>query len=453
VANCIFERNGRAIHLSVGTLTLTGCRFEGNTRGGVTGPDSTIATWCSFRGNSGSFAGGIEFSDTVTASDCMFIGNTGRVAGAITAVDTLTLRDCEFSGNIGSQAGAVDSGTIFGATGCLFTGNSGQRTGALSGGMDVFSLSNCTFADNRGQVRAIRHDKRGPACPAELTQCIIRDGPMAVVEESHWGPVTVAYSDVEGGYAGDSNIDVDPCFVAPGHWADPNDPSVVLGPEDPNAVWVPGDYHLKSQAGHWDRQSAEWVQDEVTSPCIDAGDPNGPIGVEPFPNGGIVNLGALGGTAEASRSYFGGPVCETQIAGDINGDCVVNDRDMEILTRHWLSEGWPTINLPPVVTITQPQDSAEFHGTEPLSVRADASDPDGVVIRVMFYMEYRGATGSFGHGDIDAQPSDGWGCQWGWSSWTSTEPQQTWTIWAEAMDNNGTVTASPKVKVTRHVTK
>jgi hypothetical protein len=49
-----------------------------------------------------------------------------------------------------------------------------------------------------------------------------------------------------------------------------------------------GDYHLKSQAGHWDANSASWVKDEVTSPCIDAGDPASPIGLEPFPNGGRI---------------------------------------------------------------------------------------------------------------------------------------------------------------------
>jgi hypothetical protein len=43
----------------------------------------------------------------------------------------------------------------------------------------------------------------------------------------------------------------------------------------------------------------------VTSPCIDAGDPASPIGQEPFPNGGRINMGAYGGTAEASLSNPG----------------------------------------------------------------------------------------------------------------------------------------------------
>ena len=78
--------------------------------------------------------------------------------------------------------------------------------------------------------------------------------------------------------------------------------------------------------------------DEVTSPCIDAGDPMSPIGREPFPNGGRINMGAYGGTAEASKSYFGKPPCEIIVAGDINGDCIVNFKDFAIMALHWLEQ-------------------------------------------------------------------------------------------------------------------
>jgi len=83
--------------------------------------------------------------------------------------------------------------------------------------------------------------------------------------------------------------------------------------------------------------------DDVTSLCIDAGDPNSPIGHEPFPNGGRINMGAYGGTAEASKSYFGKPTCETIVAGDINGDCMVNFADFAIMVSHWLQDN--SLNL------------------------------------------------------------------------------------------------------------
>jgi len=95
---------------------------------------------------------------------------------------------------------------------------------------------------------------------------------------------------------------------------------------------------LKSQAGRWDANEGRWTKDDVTSPCIDAGDPKSPIGYEPFPNGGRVNMGAYGGTTEASKSYFGEPVCETIIAGDINGDCKVNFKDFAFMAFHWLED-------------------------------------------------------------------------------------------------------------------
>ena len=89
----------------------------------------------------------------------------------------------------------------------------------------------------------------------------------------------------------------DPLFSRNGHW-DPNDTQ-----ENPyDDFWIDGDYHLKSQAGRWDPNSQSWVIDNITSPCIDAGDPNSPVGDEPEPNGGVVNMGAYGGTAEASKS-------------------------------------------------------------------------------------------------------------------------------------------------------
>jgi hypothetical protein len=122
----------------------------------------------------------------------------------------------------------------------------------------------------------------------------------------------------------------------PALWADGADPNRRGEPNEPNSVWVDGDHHLKSQAGRWDPACEGWVKDDVTSACIDAGDPNSPVGHEPFPNGGQINMGALGGTAEASKSYLGEPVCETVIAGDINGDCKVDFQDFRIMAVHWL---------------------------------------------------------------------------------------------------------------------
>jgi hypothetical protein len=71
----------------------------------------------------------------------------------------------------------------------------------------------------------------------------------------------------------------------------------------PRYVDATGDYHLQSQAGHWDSAGKAWVKDEATSLCIDAGDPTSPYAEEREPNGDRVNMGAYGNTPEASKSF------------------------------------------------------------------------------------------------------------------------------------------------------
>jgi len=118
--------------------------------------------------------------------------------------------------------------------------------------------------------------------------------------ESNLDP-TVTYSDVQGGWPGQGNIDAEPCFAHIGFW-DPNGT-----PENVNDdFWVNGDYHLKSQAGRWNPNSRTWIQDAVTSPCIDAGNPDSDWTAELLPNGGRINMGAYGGTPQASMSFSGG---------------------------------------------------------------------------------------------------------------------------------------------------
>ena len=179
---------------------------------------------------------------------------------------------------------------------------------------------------------------RKPGHGAYIENCIFWHTPIVLEGIADDTEVSANYCllPTQWHHLGTGNMDADPCFADPGHWVKVNGPDQITEPNDPNAVWVDGDYHLKSRAGRWDFISESWIQDEVTSPCIDAGDPNSPIGMEPFPNGGIINMGAYGGTTEASKSYFGKPVCETIVSGDINGDCEVDFVDFAIMTLHWL---------------------------------------------------------------------------------------------------------------------
>ena len=141
---------------------------------------------------------------------------------------------------------------------------------------------------------------------ATVINCIIWDCPKPVTLddssntqiEDRGSHITVKYSDIQGGQNGISvsgsrstvtweqgNINADPQFVAAGS----------------------GDCHLKSRAGRWDAASESWILDNITSPCIDAGDPCSPVAFEPYPNGGFgfINMGAFGGTDEAGKSPSG----------------------------------------------------------------------------------------------------------------------------------------------------
>jgi hypothetical protein len=224
---------------------------------------------------------------------------------------------------------------------CIVSGNS--ATGrhdvypgvATGGGMDFWgdtslTLTNCTVTGNSAAKNAggMICDF---GCSGTVTNSIVwgNTAPISPDISLIFGStLDITYSDVAGGKAevnlegasilnwGAGNIDADPCF------ADPNN----------------DDYHLKSQAGRWDPNSQTWVQDDVTSPCIDASDPMNPIGLEPFPSGGFANIGAYGCTVEGSKTYFGEPVCETIFAGDINGDGQVNRIDLEIMALHWTAD-------------------------------------------------------------------------------------------------------------------
>jgi len=65
------------------------------------------------------------------------------------------------------------------------------------------------------------------------------------------------------------------------------------------------DFHLKSTGGRYHPATAQWVVDGEHSPCIDTGDPASPLGDEPMFHGRRINVGAYGGTAEASKSPAG----------------------------------------------------------------------------------------------------------------------------------------------------
>jgi hypothetical protein len=146
-------------------------------------------------------------------------------------------------------------------------------------------------------------------CNGTITNCIIWGNSPDQIQYTS----VVRYSDIQGGWPGEGNIDADPCFA------------------DPDA----NDFHLQSAAGRWDPNTQSWVTDAVTSPCIDAGNPGCPLGDEPNDANNIrINMGAYGGTAEASKT----PADWRSIA-DLTNDWAVDFNDLGVFVSYWLDSG------------------------------------------------------------------------------------------------------------------
>jgi len=157
-------------------------------------------------------------------------------------------------------------------------------------------LAHCTIADNHGRPLALE------ASDVVLTESILWGNQPEGIRVSGDSLPSITYCDLAGGWPDTGNLDTDPLFAQEGWWVDPSDLQTEVGPTLTEAVWVPGDYHLRSQTGRWDPLADAWVPDATHSPGIDAGNPNTPCDLEPAPNGGIANIGAYGATNQAAKS-------------------------------------------------------------------------------------------------------------------------------------------------------
>lgn len=205
-------------------------------------------------------------------------------------------------GKAASGAAILCSASSPTITNCLIVGS---RVTNWTGGVihcadSSATFVNCTVADNYGgQYGAALYLVNSPV--VVVNSIFWRDTPTEIITDGVESP-SIRYSTIAGGWPGPGNLATDPLFAGAAHWVRRIEPGVMVGLGNPGAVLVIGDYHLQSEAGRWDAGTGTWVKDKVSSPCIDKGDPAIPVGQEPLPNGGIIDMGAYGGTAEASQS-------------------------------------------------------------------------------------------------------------------------------------------------------
>lgn len=161
--------------------------------------------------------------------------------------------------------------------------NSALLGGALANMSSSPSIRNNTMAYNEPGALFLESaymDYFGRVESASVTNNILWKNGIYLPEQTGPDDFRIRFNDIQGGWPGEGNIDQDPQFANP----------------------EADDFHLKSQAGRWDPTAQAWVVDSVTSLCIDAGDPTSSLGQEPTPNGQRIDMGAYGGTDQASKS-------------------------------------------------------------------------------------------------------------------------------------------------------
>jgi hypothetical protein len=222
-----------------------------------------IVTGCIFTENSaysdyGGAGGGIYNGYNLKVTNCTFIGNRassgpegflGVGGGICNYYGNTAVTNCTFIGNRAySVSGYEDAG------GGIY----------ISSEFNPVTVTNCTFSGNwayssYGSYSGGIYTTSWEWSPAEVNNCILWDNEGEQIYDLYGG-IVVNYSDIQNGWTGygGNNIDADPCFVELGYWDDVNDPNTHDGdPNDPNSVWVNGNYRLLPG-----------------SPCIDAGDNN-----------------------------------------------------------------------------------------------------------------------------------------------------------------------------------
>jgi hypothetical protein len=231
--------------------TLINCTFQENYAGdadwgdlgGAMAYGSPMIVGCRFIDNFAEDLGGaIAYGTDAVIMDCLFEGNaiaSGPVAGggAIHVVSGI-IRDSIFISNEthGYPGGAIQiESNRLEISNSLFLRNQSGAGGAIFSRESRVTITNCTFWGNRAD------DDWGMALASVLSDvavsnCILRDGGNEILDFDNQ-KLTVEYSNIEGGFEGEGNIDADPLFVdADGGYYRPSEGSPCIDAGDNEAV-------------------------------------------------------------------------------------------------------------------------------------------------------------------------------------------------------------------------
>lgn len=319
VRNCVIRGNiddrasgglafgGGALVLNGGNPLFANNRFQDNTADVGAGICIQRAT-AELRGNTftdnrASYdGGGVALLNATTGTviaNCVFSSDEAKRGGGLFCTNSSPLVvDCRFNAcsarNNGgaihlreSSSASLLRASISNCRAFLYSSSRGGGIYCVYGSdatVDGLSLWGCSAPQGAG---LFSDSDSNPS----LTNSIIAGCSGPGIQSQR--PLTLTYCDLWGNSGRDvigfgnpagsnGNIAADPRFADPAN----------------------GDLGLKSKVGRWTESNGggSWVQDAVNSPCLDAGDPAAPVADEPKPNGGRLNMGAQGGTAQASQS-------------------------------------------------------------------------------------------------------------------------------------------------------
>ena len=271
---------------------LTGTDFGGAIR--CESSDPTILN-CVFVNNHSREGGALYcLNANPTISECEFRGNTGEHGGGMFNIGANpTVTNCTFTNNaVEFFGGGMDNNlanpTV---TNCAFSGNSARFGAGMYNRSRSPTLTNCTFSENSAESGGGMYTRFSNP---EMNNCILwNDRPDESVDVDG-ALTTVRFSDVQGGWPGQGNIDADPLFV------DPANGDYRLSAGSPcidaadNRAFPPG--ILTDLAGKW-----RFVDDPATP---DTGVPGGAGGPD------IVDMGAY--------EFQACDPCDMNCDGDVN---------------------------------------------------------------------------------------------------------------------------------------
>ena len=228
IVNCVIRGNvmegaGGGIGAWRSDVTVTSCTISGNTAwdcgGGIACIDGApVITACTIRQNRAWAGGGVDCQDGTAAiiAGCAIDRNVARTSGGAVncSASEPTFYSCTFQGNVAYRhAGGIycsegGDATVVNST---LRGNVADLNGGGAALIDSSpSFTNCSVSGNRagGLGGSLFCEEASPV----VTNCILWDNVPLEMYVSDGNPV-VSYCDVQGGWPGEGNLNLDPRFA------------------------------------------------------------------------------------------------------------------------------------------------------------------------------------------------------------------------------------------------